>query len=176
MYKSFKRALFALGILTLALAVAGCGGDTSATTTTGMDDMGSDTTGMDDMESEFSFGQPADSADADRTVEIVASDDLTFDPAEVAVSPGEVITFRITNDGQIIHDFVLGDEAAQDEHEEEMAEMEDMEHDEPNTVSLAAGETKELTWQFGEDSTVIFGCHQPGHYDGGMLGHVTVDQ
>jgi uncharacterized cupredoxin-like copper-binding protein len=166
MYKSFKRASFAFGILTLTLAVAGCGGETSATTTTGMDDMGS----------EFGFGQPADSADADRTVEIIASDDLTFDPAEVTVSPGEVITFRVTNDGQIPHDFTLGDEAAQDEHEEEMAEMEEMDHDEPNTVSLAAGETKGLTWRFGDDGTLIFGCHQPGHYAGGMLGHVTVDQ
>lgn len=165
MYKSFKRVLFAVGILALTLAVAGCGGDTSATTTTGMGDM-----------AEFSFGEPADAADADRTVEITASDDLTFDPSEITVSPGEVITFRVINDGQIPHDFVLGDEAAQDEHEEEMAEMEDMEHDEPNTLSVAAGETKELTWKFGEDGTVIFGCHQPGHYDGGMLGHVTVDQ
>ena len=166
MYKSFKQAPFAVGILTLALAVAGCGGDTSATTTTGMDD----------MESDFSFGAPADAADADRTVEITASDDLTFDPAEIAVSPGEVITFRVINDGQIPHDFVLGDEAAQEEHEEEMAEMEGMEHDEPNTLSVAVGETKELTWKFGEDGTVIFGCHEPGHYDGGMLGHVTVGQ
>jgi uncharacterized cupredoxin-like copper-binding protein len=165
MYKLLKRALSAVAILTLALAVAGCGGETSATTTTGMDDM-----------AEFSFGEPADSADADRTVEIVASDDLTFDPAEIAVSPGEVITFRVINDGQITHDFVLGDEAAQDEHEEEMAEMEGMVHDEPNTVSLAAGETKELTWRFGEGGALIFGCHEPGHYDGGMLGHVTVDQ
>jgi uncharacterized cupredoxin-like copper-binding protein len=166
MYKSFKRALLAVGILTLALAVAGCGDSTSATTATGMEE----------MESEFSFGQPAGVADADRTIEIVASDDLTFDPAEITVSPGEVITFRVTNDGQIPHDFVLGDEAAQDEHEEEMAEMEGMEHDEPNTVTLAAGETKELTWRFAENGTVIFGCHEPGHYDGGMLGHVTVDQ
>jgi uncharacterized cupredoxin-like copper-binding protein len=176
MYDLFERALSGVAILTLALAVAGCGGETSATTTTGLDEMGSDTTGMDDMESEFSFGAPADSADADRTVEIIASDDLTFDPAEISVAPGEVITFRVINDGQIIHDFVLGDEAAQDEHEEEMAEMEGMEHDEPNTVTLAAGETKELTWRFAENGTVIFGCHEPGHYDGGMLGHVTIDQ
>lgn len=176
MYKSFKRALYAFGILTLTLAVAGCGAETSATTTTGMEDMGSDTTGMGDMESEFGFGQPADPADADRTVEIIAADDFTFDPAEVTVSPGEVITFRITNDGQIPHDFTLGDEAAQDEHEEEMAEMEEMDHDEPNTVSLDAGETKELTWRFSDVGTLIFGCHQPGHYAAGMLGHVTVDQ
>ncbi len=166
MYKSFKRTSYAFGILTLTLAVVGCGGETSATTTTGMED----------MESEFGFGQPADPADGDRTVEIIAADDFTFDPAEVTVSPGEVITFRITNGGQIPHDFTLGDEAAQDEHEEEMAEMEEMDHDEPNTVSLDAGETKELTWRFGDDGTLIFGCHQSGHYAAGMLGHVTVDQ
>lgn len=39
------------------------------------------------MGSESGFGPPADSADADRTVEIIASDAL--DPMEVTVPLGE---------------------------------------------------------------------------------------
>ena len=41
---------------------------------------------------------------------------------------------------------------------------------------MAAGETMELTWRFGENGIVIFGCHEPGHYAGGMQGQVTVEQ
>lgn len=156
-----------LVLAALALVAAACGGNAGSTTTSaeGMDE---------EMDTEFAFGEPADPAEADRIIEIIAADDLTFEPAEVTVSPGEVITFRVVNTGQIVHDFVLGDEATQDEHEQEMAEMEGMPHDESNSIGLAAGETKELTWRFGEEGTVIFGCHEPGHYAGGMRGLVTV--
>jgi uncharacterized cupredoxin-like copper-binding protein len=149
----------------IALVVAACGGATSTTTLPPNQGTGT----------EFGFGEPADPAEASRTIEIFASDDFSFDPAEVTVSSGEVITFRVVNNGQLVHDFTLGDEATQDEHEEEMAEMGGMAHDEPNVLGLAAGETKEMTWRFGEEGTVIFGCHQPGHYAGGMRGLITVE-
>ncbi len=45
--------------------------------------------------------------------------------------------------------------------------------DEPNAISVRAGETRELTWTFTKTGTVIYGCHQQGHY-GSMKGRVTV--
>jgi uncharacterized cupredoxin-like copper-binding protein len=124
---------------------------------------------------EFMFGEPGDAADAARTVDIVAGDDFSFTPDTVTVALGETITFRIVNSGQLIHDFTLGDQAIQDEHEEEMAEMGGMAMpDEPNAVSVDAGETKEVTWRFTEAGTVLIGCHQPGHYAAGMTGEITV--
>ena len=85
---------------------------------------------------------------------------------------GETITFRVTNEGNIPHDFTLGTAEMQDEHEEEMGEG-PMMHDEPNAVSVEPGETKELTWMFTEEGTTLYGCHEPGHYDAGMVGEVT---
>ena len=41
-------------------------------------------------------------------------------------------------------------------------------------MSLAPGETKELTWRFSEAGEVLFACHVDGHYDGGMVGTVSV--
>jgi len=70
----------------------------------------------------------------------------------------------------------LGDQNAQDEHEAEMAEMSGMAHDEPNVVTIPAGGTAELTWRFGEDGTVLIGCHQPGHYAAGMTGRITIEE
>jgi len=163
----FLQRLRSLTMVTAALGLllAACGGPTDTTTTeeTATDGVG------------FAFGEPADPADADRTVEIVASDTFRFDPATLSVSAGETVTFRIINSGQLIHDFVLGDEATQDEHEAQMAEMGDMMMpDEANAIGVAAGETKELTWRFTQPGTVLIGCHEPGHYPA-MKGEITVE-
>jgi uncharacterized cupredoxin-like copper-binding protein len=158
--------LAASAAIAASLLLAACGDSGSAATTT---------TG-DNHEGEFTFGEPAGSGDSDRVVEIVADDDLRFTPDTVTVTEGEAITFRIVNSGEIPHDFTLGDEATQDDHEEEMAEMEGMMmDDEPNAVAVAAGETKELTWRFTEAGPVLVGCHQPGHYAAGMTATITVE-
>jgi uncharacterized cupredoxin-like copper-binding protein len=160
-----SKRLGALALATgLLLVVSACSGaGTESTTTSGADAVQSD------------FGSPGEPADAARTVEIVANDDFSFEPAEVSVAAGETVTFRVVNQGSLIHDFTLGDQATQEEHEAEMAEMEEMAHDEPNVMTLPAGETKELTWTFPENGTVLIGCHQPGHYDAGMKGEITID-
>jgi uncharacterized cupredoxin-like copper-binding protein len=100
---------------------------------------------------------------------------MAYEPATIEVSPGEVITFSVTNQGQAVHEFTLGDEATQQEHEEEMSEMgSGMDHEEPNTISLEPGETRELTWRFPETGTVLYACHEPGHYQAGMQGAIAV--
>lgn len=129
----------------------------------------------------FAFGRPADATEADRTIEIRTANELVFDPASVTVSAGETVTFSISNDGDLPHDFVIGDDAAQEEHAAEMAEMgEDMaeegaEHGDANAVSVPPGDTVELTWTFdGDTDGLRYGCHEPGHYDAGMVGGITV--
>lgn len=151
-------------VAALSLLLAACAATESEPPTTG-------STG----ESDFTFGSPADAADSDRTVEISATDELTFEPAELIVTTGETVTFRIANTGTVGHDFTLGDQTTQDEHEAEMAEMGGMAHDQANVVTIPAGETKELTWTFTETGTVLIGCHQTGHYAGGMKGEVIVE-
>jgi uncharacterized cupredoxin-like copper-binding protein len=157
-------------LLALGLVIAACSSDDSSDTTmaAGMD--------MDGESSEYMFGDPMEASDASRVIEITANDDFTFFPSGATVTKGETVTFRVTNEGKIPHDFVLGDAQMQDEHEEEMAEMDgDMAmHDEPNAFVLEPGETKEMTWHMTADGEVIYGCHQPGHYDAGMKGVVVV--
>lgn len=46
--------------------------------------------------------------------------------------------------------------------------------DTDNAVTVRPGETKELTWKFGETGEVLFRCHEPGHYNGGMVGTIVV--
>lgn len=164
---SSRRMLLLAALIGLALVA--CGDSSTEADTTTHDD---------DMEMTTSFGEPADAADADRVIEMTAHDDFSFDPDQITVTAGETITFRVTNVGNLPHDFTLGDEAAQDEHEEEMAEMAEngeMAHDEPNVLSLPPGETHELAWHFTEPGTVLIGCHEIGHYAGGMMATITVE-
>lgn len=151
-------------VTALSLVFSACGGTGTESTIT-----------LTGGESDYSFGSPGDPAAVDRTIEIAALDSLAFEPAELTVTAGETVTFRVVNDGSLVHDFTLGDQAVQDEHEAEMAEMEGMAHDQPNVVTIPVGETVDLTWTFTEAGTVLIGCHQPGHYAGGMRGQVTVE-
>jgi uncharacterized cupredoxin-like copper-binding protein len=165
--------LFAL-LLAIALIVAACSSDDSdsATGTTMDPDMDMEV----DPDESFDFGDPMDAGMATRVIEVDANDDFTFSPGSVGVKRGETVMFRVTNSGVIPHDFVLGDEEMQVEHEAEMAEMSgDMAmHDEPNAFALEPGETKEMTWHMTTTGDVLFGCHQPGHFAAGMKGTVSV--
>jgi uncharacterized cupredoxin-like copper-binding protein len=120
-------------------------------------------------------GEPADAAEATRTVEVTTLDSMTFEPSTVSVGSGEIVTFVVTNAGQGAHEFTLGDAAMQEEHAAAMAHMpEGMAHDLPNSVALQPGETKRLTWRFGHAGAVEYACHEPGHYQAGMRGQLTV--
>lgn len=121
-------------------------------------------------------GEPADASDADRVVDVSTLDTMEYDPASITVAAGETVTFSVTNSGEAVHEFTLGDRTMQDEHAEEMAGMsEGMAHDEPNSLVLQPGETKELTWRFPDAGTVLYACHEPGHYQAGMVGEITIE-
>ena len=116
----------------------------------------------------------APSPAAQTRIEVNLTDALTIEPATITAPARTPVTFVVTNSGSTEHEFYLGDEEAQAEHEREMAEMGGMTHDEPEGVSVAAGETKELTYTFDAPGTTLAGCHLPGHYAGGMKAEITV--
>ena len=126
-------------------------------------------------------GAPAEASEADRTIEIDANDSLEFDPEAIEVEVGETVTFVVSNTGKAVHEFVLGDETYQEEHEEEMSGEDGGEDhggmdmgDDSNAISVAPGDTQEITWTFTEAGEVLYGCHEPGHYEGGMVGAIEV--
>jgi uncharacterized cupredoxin-like copper-binding protein len=50
-----------------------------------------------------------------------------------------------------------------------------MAHDEPDGISVDPGGSKVLEHTFAAAGTVLIGCHEPGHYAGGMVATVAVD-
>jgi uncharacterized cupredoxin-like copper-binding protein len=176
----------------LTLLLAACGAEATdptptlpspVETTTAMDDMATGTTmNMEhaDDEHTFTFGEPAEESAATRIIDVATLDTFRFEPDPISVKVGETVTFRVTNDGVIPHDVVLDGQAGQDTHEQEMQEMTAEENttmmmDEVNGFSLAAGESKVLTWTFTEPGTIYLGCHQPGHFAAGMVASVIVE-
>ena len=127
------------------------------------------------QENSGGVGGPAAADEAARTVEVTALDTMTFEPSKINVSTGETLTFVVTNSGQAVHEFTLGDAAMQQQHADEMAQIADgMAHNDPNSIRLQPGETKQLTWRFGDTGTLEYACHEPGHYQAGMRGPIAI--
>jgi uncharacterized cupredoxin-like copper-binding protein len=55
-----------------------------------------------------------------------------------------------------------------------MKKFPQMEHADDNMLTVAAGQTEEMIWQFTQSGVVNFACLQVGHYDAGMKGLVQV--
>jgi len=108
-----------------------------------------------------------------RAIEVDMADNV-FDPDTIEVTRGETVRFVFTNTGEVAHDAFIGDQAAQDGHQMDMREAEADEHggghgnDDSDAVTVDPGDTAELTHTFDETGSLEIGCHQPGHYDGGM--------
>lgn len=119
-------------------------------------------------------GKPGIASKATRTVNVDMSDGMRFNPASIDVKQGETVRFVVTNSGKLKHELVLGTEKELKEHYEIMKKHPEMEHADPNMVSLAGGKTGEMVWQFTKTGKVDFACLQPGHYDAGMKGAVNV--
>jgi len=122
-----------------------------------------------------SGGGGSPTGQAPRTVQVQMTDELRFEPAEFTVQAGETVRFEVTNAGEIVHEFLIGDEAAQEQFEMEMAEGGGMEHDTDAGVSVEPGESATFDYTFAEAGELLAGCHEPGHYDGGMVASITVE-
>lgn len=120
------------------------------------------------------IGLPGRAEEVTRTVAVDMTDNMRFNPASIQVKQGETIRFRVKNSGQLKHEFVLGTDKELKEHYQAMLKHPEMEHEEPNMVTLAEGKRGEVVWRFTKAGKVDFACLQPGHYDAGMKGQVNV--
>ncbi|MDZ5601795.1 cupredoxin domain-containing protein [Pseudomonas sp. RP23018S] len=67
----------------------------------------------------FAFGEPASAEKATRSVEVLMKD-IAFEPTTLQVKAGETVRFVLINEGQLPHEFNLGDKAMHVEHQKEM--------------------------------------------------------
>jgi len=105
--------------------------------------------------------------DAPRLIWISMDDHLSFTPTQVDIATGETITFLLTNTGVITHEFQVGpaDKVAADEVDGTIV----VEKDE-----LDAGSVHTVTYTFDGAGPYAYACHEPGHYQAGMAGSITL--
>ena len=119
-------------------------------------------------------GEPAlPAGDEDRTIEIEMRD-IAFAPTAVDVRPGEKVRFVFNNTGRLTHDAFIGDAAAQEQHEREMRGGHGDHGTGSNAVTLAPRKKGQLTYTFDRPGQLLIGCHQPGHWTGGMKAAITI--
>jgi len=120
------------------------------------------------------LGKPASISEATKTVEIDMSDSMRFKPGRIEIKQGETIRFVVRNQGDVKHEMVLGTLAELKEHAKLMVRFPEMEHDDPNAVSLEPGKAGEFAWTFTKAGRFDFACLVPGHFEAGMKGRITV--
>lgn len=126
----------------------------------------------------MAVGEAGDKAKASQTIRVTMkeTDDgkMIFTPAVIKVRKDQTVKISIKNAGTVDHEFVLDQEDKILEHKAVMEKFPEMEHADPNSIRLAAGESGEIIWKFTTDGKFKFACLVPGHYEAGMHGDVTV--
>lgn len=120
------------------------------------------------------WGIAGDARKAVRTIEIRMTDDMRFTPAVIRVKQDETIRLIHRNNGQVMHEFVLGTKEELDAHAALMKKFPNMEHDEPYMAHVEPGKTGEIVWTFNRVGEFDFACLLPGHYEAGMVGKIQV--
>jgi uncharacterized cupredoxin-like copper-binding protein len=123
---------------------------------------------------QMDWGIASDGKLVARTVTIRMLDTMRFSPHKVAVKQGEAIRFVIHNEGKMLHEFVIGTKIENDRHAALMLKFPDMAHSEPYMAHVPPGKQGEIFWTFNRAGQFHFACLIAGHYQGGMVGTITV--
>lgn len=127
-------------------------------------------------EEHAAYGEPGNAKSVNRTITVVMSDEMRFDPNNITVKRGQTIRFVVKNGGTIRHEMMIGTIEELQEHAKLMQQFPEMEHDDPNAVSVDPGKTAEMVWKFTNPGNFDFACLVPGHYESGMKGRIIVSR
>ncbi len=120
------------------------------------------------------WGIAGDAKSVKRTIQVSMSDAMRFSPDAISVRRGETVKFVFRNQGQQLHEFVLGTKQELEQHAALMVKFPTMEHDEPYMAHVPAGKTAQIIWTFNRPGDFDFACLIAGHYQAGMVGKITV--
>jgi len=109
-----------------------------------------------------------------RTVVIEMDDSLRFVPAHWEATEGEALRLVVINSGKVRHELVIGQENELTEHAKRMREGSQDHHHNDSAVSVEPGQAAVLRWTFTTPGIWGMACFEPGHFEAGMVGHITV--
>ncbi|MEF9949513.1 MAG: cupredoxin family protein, partial [Comamonas sp.] len=120
------------------------------------------------------WGIAGDTQAVARTITLRMTDDMRFTPRHIEVREGDTIRLRAANQGQVLHEIVIGTEPDLQAHAEMMAKHPGMEHDEPYMAHVPPGQRGDIVWHFNRAGRFEFACLIAGHFSAGMKGTITV--
>ena len=120
------------------------------------------------------FGREGDPKRVKRVIRLTMTDAFRYTPSEISVKRGETVKFIVKNEGQQLHEMILGTPMDLRAHAELMKKFPEMEHADANMTHVKPGASGEMVWQFTQAGEFQFGCLVPGHFEAGMVGKVTV--
>jgi uncharacterized cupredoxin-like copper-binding protein len=120
------------------------------------------------------FGREGDPKHVDRVIRLVMKDNMRFSPEHLTVRRGETVRLVVHNGGQLLHELVLGTPVELAAHAALMKKFPDMEHADAHMAHVRPGRDGQIIWQFTQAGEFRFACLQPGHFEAGMVGRVTV--
>jgi uncharacterized cupredoxin-like copper-binding protein len=120
------------------------------------------------------WGIAAEPGKAQRTVEILMTDDMKLSPSHLNVREGETLRLRAVNKGKVMHEIVIGTSTELAEHAQMMKKFPAMEHDEPYMAHVPPGKRGDIVWTFNRPGDFEFACLIAGHFEAGMRGTIRV--
>jgi uncharacterized cupredoxin-like copper-binding protein len=186
-----------LSLSITSTAFAGSGHGTSEDSSTGEANSGHGTEHGEPGHHSMAIGSVGKSSKVSRTITVVMMDNY-YEPENIDIKAGETVRFQVENKGTLVHEFNIGTADMHKGHQKEMMMMvqhgiiqggkinremmkmdmgngQTMEHNDPNSVLLASGESAEIIWKFSKDAELEFACNVPGHYQSGMVGDITIN-
>jgi uncharacterized cupredoxin-like copper-binding protein len=120
--------------------------------------------------------QPAASASAPmRELRIEMDDTMRFSPSVLTVTAGERVRLVVVNRGKLTHELVIGTAAELAHHQSEMKSGSAAHHHHSDSeISVEAGQSREVVRSFDKSGELGIACFEPGHYEAGMKGTLTV--
>ena len=119
-------------------------------------------------------GRAGDSSQVTRTVTIGMADAMRFTPGELVIERGQTVRIVARNDGEVLHEIVLGTREEIQQHRAAMRNDPAMAHGAPYMAHVAPGASRQIIWQFDRPGKFEFACLLPGHYESGMTGSIAV--
>ncbi len=109
-----------------------------------------------------------------RELRIEMDDDMRFSPSALTVVAGEPVKLVVVNRGKLPHELVIGTAAELAEHQREMQSGSAAHHHSDSAISVEARQSREVLRTFDKSGELGIACFQPGHYEAGMKGTLTV--
>jgi uncharacterized cupredoxin-like copper-binding protein len=120
--------------------------------------------------------QPTASASVPvRELRIEMDDTMRFSPSVLTVVAGEPVKLVVVNRGKLTHELVIGTAAELAHHQREMKSGSAAHHHHSDSaISVEAGQSREVVRSFDKSGELGIACFEPGHYEAGMKGTLTV--